>query len=548
MSRNKKIKFVKCWEWWEDNILDKSRDKKYNYFLNDLWFNSLPKDLKDIILKIDDSSWKDKHYDYYLDLLEIEINSYLREYEYLNYDDEGVQYLFEFYRYSENYDVYEKMSRNKEIKFVKWWEENILDKYSDEKYNLFFYDGWFNSLPTNLKDIILKIDNSSWEDEDYEYYLEDLEFEIKSYLDEHIHGNYYSKRIQYLFDFSNFSEYDESEKNINKIYKNKLIDFSNCECSTKEYNTILMRKIGIVYNDEKYLLKFMERNEYNNYKNLKYYKEPYLNSVYSEYICCHIGKMIGLNIQDTLLGYDQVYNQNKEIEYITCVACKDFCENLETLISFKSILEITYQKENKFYNILDSYNENKFYDILEVIDKQSFIDKQQLKEWFLDMFVFDSFIGNLDRNLKNFGIIRNGTDDTYRIAPIFDCASSLHSKASRKRIKFLADSYKKNSKLVYEYILTRNSYFKDNNGKRINYFDFLVNNNFDYNKDIAKSIIKIFPKLIELNNNHTIYNMLKKLDGLITPETIEVITKEFDVKVNEMLIPSLNFAKELLNL
>ena len=29
------------------------------------------------------------------------------------------------------------MSRNKEIKFAKWWEENILEGYRKEKYNYF---------------------------------------------------------------------------------------------------------------------------------------------------------------------------------------------------------------------------------------------------------------------------------------------------------------------------------------------------------------------------------------------------------------------------
>ena len=457
------------------------------------------------------------------------------------------------------------MSRNKEIKFAKWWEENILDEYREEKYNYFLDDEWFNSLPKDLKDIILKIDDSSWDDEDYEYYLEDLEFEIKSYLEEYKHNYYYDEEIQYLFDFSRYSENYETNKlcekykyfnkkgitikfneNIITMFKHKLIDFTDCEINTKNYEFgSSMQKYGVIYNEEHYLLKYIERNEYSPYQNLKYYKETYLNLVYSEYICCHIGKMIGLNIQDTFIGYEKEYNQNNETEYIPCVACKDFCKNLENLLSFELVFRnVTTKKENKKEN--KKYDRNNFYDILEIIEKQSFVDKQQLKEWFLDMFIFDSFIGNLDRNLKNFGIIEE-SNGAYRIAPIFDCASSLHPKTNKKRMKFLADSYKKNSKLVYEYILTRNSCFKDNNGKRINYFDFLVNNNFDYNKDIAKAIIKIFPKLIEVNNNHTIYNMLKKLDGLISPETIEVITKELDVKVNEMLMPSLNFAKELLN-
>ena len=97
MSRNKEIKFAK---WWEENILDEYREEKYNYFLDDRWFNSLPKDLKDIILKIDESSWKDDDYEHYLELLEMETKAYLAEYKHWYYEDEGVQYLFEFAWYA----------------------------------------------------------------------------------------------------------------------------------------------------------------------------------------------------------------------------------------------------------------------------------------------------------------------------------------------------------------------------------------------------------------------------------------------------------------
>ena len=83
------------------------------------------------------------------------------------------------------------MSRNQEIKFAKWWEENILDEYRNEKHNYFLDDDWFNSLPKELKELIIKIDDSSWNDDDYEYYLEELE---------------------YLFDFSDFCQAEEDNK------------------------------------------------------------------------------------------------------------------------------------------------------------------------------------------------------------------------------------------------------------------------------------------------------------------------------------------------
>ena len=331
-----------------------------------------------------------------------------------------------------------------------------------------------------------------------------------------------------------------SKKSIQKA-KIELVDFSDCELSTKSYEESSMKKNAIIYNDEKYLLKYMEKNKARHYQDIKNQKETYFNSVYSEYISCHIGKMIGLDIQDTIIGFEKENNKLKGIQYIPCVACKDFCKSGENIVNFERIFEIVNRKENK------RYNDENFNDVLKVIEKQEFIDKNKLKENFLDMFVFDSFIGNFDRNLKNFGIIENEKDKTYRIAPIFDCASSLHPKANRKRIKFLANSYERNSQFVYEYALTPNSYFKDDNGIKINYFDFLVNNSFNYNSDIAKSIVKIVPKLIELNNNGTIFNMIDRLEGIIIPERIEVITKELNLKSNEMFISTLEIAKDVLN-
>lgn len=105
------------------------------------------------------------------------------------------------------------MSRNQEIKFAKWWEENILDEYRNEKYNYFLDDEWFNFLPKDLKEIILKINDSSWEDDNYEHYLEELEYEIKSYLRKYKYWNYSDEEIQYLFDFSDFCQAEEDEEN-----------------------------------------------------------------------------------------------------------------------------------------------------------------------------------------------------------------------------------------------------------------------------------------------------------------------------------------------
>lgn len=326
--------------------------------------------------------------------------------------------------------------------------------------------------------------------------------------------------------------------------KDKLIDFSNCELSTKNYEESSMKKNAIIYNGEKYLLKYMEKNKAKHYQNLKNNKETYFNSVYSEYISCHIGKMIGLDIQDTIIGYEKENNKFRGIEYIPCVACKDFCKSGENIVDFERIFQIISRKERK------TYNRQNFYDILEIIEKQEFVDKNKLKENFLDMFVFDSFIGNFDRNLKNFGIIENEKDKTYRIAPIFDCASSLHPKASRRWIKMIEKSFDNDirEKNIKEQALEKpNSYFKDENGIKINYSEFFKNKEFDQNIDIAKSFIKIAPKLIEINNRGEIDKLLDSFKGIVIPERIKVITEELNFKIKEVFIPTLDIAKIVLN-
>lgn len=105
------------------------------------------------------------------------------------------------------------MSRNQEIKFVAWWEAYILPEYREREENFFLDDEWFASLPKSLQDIIIKVDSSSWEDEDYDWDLVELEQEIKAYIFQEKRGNYHAEGVPYLFDFLDFaSGFDEEEE------------------------------------------------------------------------------------------------------------------------------------------------------------------------------------------------------------------------------------------------------------------------------------------------------------------------------------------------
>lgn len=126
---------------------------------------------------------------------------------------------------------------------------------------------------------------------------------------------------------------------------------------------------------------------------------------------------------------------------------------------------------------------------------QDFIDKKELLDYFWDIFVVDAFIGNWDRHNANWGFLFNKTTKEKKIAPIFDCASSLYPQADDKMIKerimiskaeILDRIYKIPTSALYQ------------NGHRINFYDFLISHKY---KECDEAIRRIVPKinLIEIN-------------------------------------------------
>lgn len=100
-----------------------------------------------------------------------------------------------------------------------------------------------------------------------------------------------------------------------------LVDFSNCKVvNTKLYGDSIGKKKGIIYNNEKYLLKFSSKNKDGSYS----------NSAICEYVACHIFDLLGFNTQQIILG-----KFKKNHEYLV-VACKDFTEPNKTFCDFAS--------------------------------------------------------------------------------------------------------------------------------------------------------------------------------------------------------------------
>ena len=104
-----------------------------------------------------------------------------------------------------------------------------------------------------------------------------------------------------------------------------MIDFSE---ATEELNNYRgsEKKKTLIYNNKKYLVKFPDPIREKN-KNISY-----INNAFSEYIGSNIFKIVGFEVQNTILG---TYSYNGK-EKIIC-ACEDFTDENHILYEFENI-------------------------------------------------------------------------------------------------------------------------------------------------------------------------------------------------------------------
>lgn len=231
------------------------------------------------------------------------------------------------------------------------------------------------------------------------------------------------------------------------------MDFTHYKRSLNTYGGANGSKLGIVFNNENYMLKFPNNLKNQNKQNVK---GEYSSGCISEYIACHIFASLNIETQETILG---TYNDK------IVVACKDFEINGYKLADFASLKNTVIDSENNGYG-------TELSDILHTFDEQNQfeISPQALKDYFWRMFIVDSFIGNFDRHNGNWGFLVNSELNRVKIAPIFDCASSLFPKATND--KMFEDGITNQQTRENRLYLYPNSAIKLNNVK-INIYNFL---------------------------------------------------------------------------
>lgn len=293
-----------------------------------------------------------------------------------------------------------------------------------------------------------------------------------------------------------------------------VIDFTKLPKRNKMYAGANGSKISVIYEGEQYMLKFPPVPKKNK-------EMSYSNSCFSEYLGCQIYESIGISVQKTMLGIYNVKGKEKIV-----VACGDFTKPGITIQDFASLKNQMIDSERNGYG-------TELSDILYTFEEQNAIDPIMLKERFWDMFIVDALIGNWDRHNGNWGFLYDAHTDEMKLAPVYDCGSSLYPQADDKIMEAVLSNENELNFRIFEIPTSAIM----NNGRKIKYFEFISSlQNEDCNQALKRivpridmerirKIVKETPFITDLQRKFYI-TMLEKRKELILDSSLAKLEKQ----------------------
>ncbi len=258
-------------------------------------------------------------------------------------------------------------------------------------------------------------------------------------------------------------------------------DFSNYKLSNIRYGGS-ERKLGILINDEPYMLKFQ--------KNTKFGKR---NNHLSEFLGSHIFELLGFNVHKTYLG-------KYKGEFV--VACKDFVINGYEFVPFNDVGESTIETDKETYQYT-------YEDIVLLLEKNRKITNvDETISIFFEMYMVDALLGNFDRHGANWGFLKK--ENKYQLAPIFDNGSCLFPQlVNEDEMNYILNNENELNERIYKF---PTSQIKLGN-KKSSYYEVISSLKY---KECNEALIKIYPK-VDIN----------KIGELINSLDISTIHKNF---------------------
>ncbi|MCF7931706.1 MAG: HipA domain-containing protein [Acholeplasmataceae bacterium] len=163
-------------------------------------------------------------------------------------------------------------------------------------------------------------------------------------------------------------------------------------------------KFGITIDQQYFIIKFQKNSE-----------TGLLNNHISEHLGSSIFNLLGEEAQETSLGY----YWGRQV-----VICKDFNEANSVFTPFNGVGESTLERDKEIYNYT-------YEDITAMLLENSKMTRvNEVIDRFWNMYIIDALLGNFDRHGANWGFIK--TNNTYKMAPIFDNGSSLFPRRNNE--------------------------------------------------------------------------------------------------------------------
>ena len=169
---------------------------------------------------------------------------------------------------------------------------------------------------------------------------------------------------------------------------------------TDSYFSGSEKKIGILMDGAEWILKF----QYHDGLKIRF------NHV-SEYIGSQIFSRLGFDTQVTQMG---TYRGEQ------VVACKNFIPEGHRFVPFNDVGESTLETDKERFQ----YSYDDIMVLLHMNRKLTCVE--QTVEEFWNIYIVDAFLGNFDRHGSNWGFLKDESNSTYRIAPVFDNGSCLY--------------------------------------------------------------------------------------------------------------------------
>ena len=249
-----------------------------------------------------------------------------------------------------------------------------------------------------------------------------------------------------------------------------MVDFTNLPRRNKTYAGANGSKIAVMYKGEQYMLKFPVPPSRNK-------EMSYTNGCVSEYLGSHIFDLVGIPVQETLLG---TFSKNGKEKIV--VACKDFTAPGIVIQDFASLKNTIIDSEHNGYG-------TELSDILNAIREQQAMNSEELEKWFWDMFIVDALIGNWDRHNGNWGFLYDTVRDEMKLAPVYDCGSCLYPQADEAIMKATLDDPAEKNLRIFEIPLSGIKL----NGKKINYFDVISSLKLEGCNEALRRIVPRIP-------------------------------------------------------